>query len=260
MHFTLIPPGEFEMGSTPEQIEQILADGRSRGLRQSYLDASQRETAHRVRITWPYYMGTYEVTNEQRRRMRLERPREGEPDDHPTGSSWTRLHSMIGSLTDMRDEVAAGRVYRLPTEAEWEYACRAGATTIYYTGDDLSSLAGHANIADAELKRAEPGRRFTVDWNDGFATTAPVGSFKPNAFGLYDMLGNVAEWCEDYRDLDYYLVSPPVDPTGPKTGRLRVARGGSWSSGINRCAHRGGFMPGFAGQNVGLRVVCEVPR
>ena len=177
----------------------------------------------------------------------------------PTCCGRGRCITLPGLLCDLREEVAAGRrFYRLPTEAEWEYAARAGTSTIYFTGDDLASLQGFANVADQSLKTTDPQRGGIVPWDDGFPKTAPVGSFKPNAFGLYDMLGNVNEWCEDYRDFDYYKVSPHDDPTGPKTGRMRVARGGGWGTGINRCGFRYGYMPYFRGEEMGVRIVCEI--
>ena len=134
-------------------------------------------------------------------------------------------------------------VYRLPTEAEWEYACRAGTRTWLNFGDDPSIAALHANLADASLEMAHPGHvtRQRVlkpheEREDGYVYTAPVGRFAPNAFGLFDMHGNVWEWCQDrywpsaYKKLDPNVTT--VDPHGPDVseaaGPLRVLRGGSW--------------------------------
>ncbi len=121
-----------------------------------------------------------------------------------------------------------GKTYRLPTEAEWEYACRAGTTTRYYSGDDPETLAKVANVADATVKAKFPDWKWTIKASDGYVFTAPVGQFKPNAFGLYDMHGNVWQWCAGLGRLRAITTkSPTDDPTGPATGSYRVARGGS---------------------------------
>jgi formylglycine-generating enzyme len=123
------------------------------------------------------------------------------------------------------------RKYRLPTEAEWEFACRAGTTTRYYAGDDPESLVTVANLYDAETRALFPQwSKFAVSGSDGFAFTAPVGSYLPNDWGLYDMHGNVWEWCADWYAADYYRRSPVDAPPGPATGEVRVRRGGSWHS------------------------------
>ena len=122
-----------------------------------------------------------------------------------------------------------GKTYRLPTEAEWEYACRAGTTTRYYSGDDPETLAKVGNVADAAAKAKFPDWKYTIKANDGYVFTAPVGKFKPNAFGLYDMHGNAWQWCADWYGAEYYAASPADDPTGPDSGNGRVLRGGSWN-------------------------------
>jgi formylglycine-generating enzyme len=122
-----------------------------------------------------------------------------------------------------------GKTYRLPTEAEWEYACRAGTTTRYYSGDDPETLAKVGNVADAAAKARFPSWKYTIKASDGYVFTSPVGSFKPNAFGLHDMHGNAEQWCSDWFDeYSYYAKSPTDDPTGPDSGYSRVCRGGSW--------------------------------
>ena len=97
-----------------------------------------------------------------------------------------------------------GKTYRLPTEAEWEYACRAGTTTRYSCGDDPEGLAEVGNVADATAREKHPDRKDTIAARDGFAYTAPIGRYRPNAFGLHDMHGNVWEWCWDAYDKDHY--------------------------------------------------------
>ncbi len=120
--------------------------------------------------------------------------------------------------------------YRLPTEAEWEYACRAGTTTRYYNGDDPEMLAKIGNVADATYKVTFPDFKYTIKASDGYVFTAPVGRFKPNALGLYDMQGNAGQWCSDWYDARYYAGSPTDDPPGPKTGPDHVFRVSSWCS------------------------------
>ena len=121
-----------------------------------------------------------------------------------------------------------GNSYRLPTEAEWEYACCAGTATRYYSGDDPETLAKVGNVADAAVKAKFPNSKFgTIKASDGCVFTAALGSFQPNAFGLYDMHGNAWQWCADWFG-EYHAGMPRDDPTGPVSGLSRVLRGGSW--------------------------------
>jgi formylglycine-generating enzyme len=123
------------------------------------------------------------------------------------------------------------KTYRLPTEAEWEYACRAGTTTRYWAGDDPEGLPKIANLYDATTaKRFPEWNKYALQASDGFVFTAPVGSFQPNAFGLYDMHGNAWQWVSDWYGADYYAKSPVEDPQGPATGIRHVRRGGAWLS------------------------------
>ena len=154
--------------------------------------------------------------------------------------------------------------YRLPTEAQWEYACRAGTTTIYWTGDTELSLTGKANVADMACLEID----IYAYWNtirnwvviniyDGFSEMAPVGSFAPNAWGLYDMLGNVSEWCWDWYTESYNEAGGNLDPQGAATGECRVFRGGSWGGyGFYlRTAYRVYTLPYHKGDVIGFRVV-----
>ncbi len=149
-----------------------------------------------------------------------------------------------------------GKTYRLPTEAEWEYACRAGTTTRYYSGDDPETLAKVGNVADTVYGEKIPDRRYTIKASDGYVFTAPVGQFKPNAFGLYEMHGNAWQWCADRYDAEYYAKSPLNDRTGPDSSSYRVLRGGSWDTGANgaRSASRYGDSADFRGDATGFRV------
>jgi formylglycine-generating enzyme required for sulfatase activity len=150
------------------------------------------------------------------------------------------------------------RTYRLPTEAEWEYACRARSTTRYWNGDDQEGLARIANVADGTAKQKFSDWT-TITARDGHVFTAPVGSFPANPFGLHDMHGNVWEWCADWYDSEYYENSPAADPQGPGSGSSRVLRGGSWSSAPSngRCALRSNFTPDGRYSNDGFRLVLE---
>jgi formylglycine-generating enzyme required for sulfatase activity len=145
----------------------------------------------------------------------------------------------------------------LPTEAEWEYACRAGTTTRYESGDDPETLALVGTIADGTVKAKYPTWSWpTIAARDGYVYTAPVGRFRANAFGLYDMHGNVWEWCWDGYQADYYRGSPAADPPGPSQAAGRVLRGGSWSGEpqSGRAAGRFRFAPGVRVFTLGLRL------
>jgi formylglycine-generating enzyme required for sulfatase activity len=215
---------------------------------------------HHVYITKPFYLGIYHVTRGQFRQFvegtghkteaeKREKPAAPGPDPgcegdvYNTNCSWrnpgfkqTDEHPVVD--VDWVDAVAfckwlsrkEGKTYRLPTEAEWEYACRAGTTTRYYSGDNPRSLAKVGNVADAAF-RAKFSYLAAIKASDGYVFTSPVGSFKPNAFGLYDMHGNVYQWCADWYSGKYYSESPAYDPTGPRSGTLHVLRGGSWATG-----------------------------
>ena len=207
MQFKLIPAGAFTMG--------------------------QGEEAHEVTLTKPFKMGVHEVTQAQYEQVMGVNPSEYKGAANPVEKvSWKDAIEFCRKLSELPAEKAAGNVYRLPTEAEWEYACRAGTTTNYNFGDD-----------EPEFER--------YGWYDKNAgeKTHPVGSKQPNAWGLYDMHGNVCEWCQDwYGD---YPSGSVIDPTGHPTGAAysfcRVLRGGAWSQIAEECssAFRGGDDPSF---------------
>ena len=222
LEMILIPAGEFLMGS-PDSDKDAGADERPQ---------------HRVRIAKPFYLGKYLVTQEQWQAVMDNNPSHFKGLKNPVECvSWNDCRQFLEKL-NAKIGTQGGR-FILPTEAQWEYACRAGSTTRYYFGDDESALGEYA----------------WYDANSG-NTTHPVGGKKPNAWGLYDMHGNVWEWCQDWYDAGYYAKSALDDPMGPATGSIRVFRGGDWRGGDGRCpsAYRAGFVPGSRGSNLGLRV------
>jgi formylglycine-generating enzyme required for sulfatase activity len=167
-----------------------------------------------VTISRPYYLGVTEVTNGQWQVVMGDARKDA---DLPVANvGWEDAATFCSRLSSLPAERQAGRVYRLPTEAEWEYACRAGTATEYSFGDDESLLGDFA-------------------WYSGNSGshTRPVGQKKPNAWGLYDMHGNVWEWCSDwYGD---YATGAVRDPKGPASGSYRVLRGGSWNRTARSC-------------------------
>ena len=257
-------------------------------LRRGFLKADffkDEHPQHRVRITKPFYLGTYHVTRGQFRQFVKDTgyKTDAEKGEKPGAFGWDPEKKKFGfnekyswrnagfEQTDehpvvnvsWNDAVAfckwlsrkEGKTYRLPTEAEWEYACRAGTTTRYYSGDDPETLAKVGNVADATAKAKFPDWKYTIKASDGYVFTAPVGQFKPNAFGLYDMHGNAWQWCADWYGEDYYAESPADDPTGPDSGNGRVLRGGSWATGrLLRSADASGSRRTRPGNVTGFRV------
>jgi formylglycine-generating enzyme required for sulfatase activity len=144
-----------------------------------------------------------------------------------TNVTWNDAVALCKWLSDKE-----GKKYRLPTEAEWEYACRAGTSTRYSSGDEPQTLLKVANTFDEDTQKNWQNypdwKLYALQGHDGYDFTSPVGNFAPNAFGLYDMHGNVWEWCSDFHGDDYYSKSPVDDPQGPDSGDVRVRRGGSW--------------------------------
>jgi formylglycine-generating enzyme required for sulfatase activity len=198
------------------------------------------ETPHPVTLTKPFELGVYEVTQEQYEQV-MKVPNRSKfkgPQNPVEKVSWDDAVEFCRKLSSLPEEKAAGYVYRLPTEAEWEYACRAGTQTAYNFGDSESELGDYA----------------WYDKNAG-GTTHPVGSKRPNAWGLYDMHGNVYEWCQDW--YGSYPSGSVTDPTGAASGSYRVLRGGSWDyhSGSCRSAYRSRYSPGRRSLSLGFRVL-----
>jgi formylglycine-generating enzyme required for sulfatase activity/serine/threonine protein kinase len=196
---------------------------------------------HEVTLTQPFYIGIVEVTQEQYERVMGTSPSNFKNLTNPVEQvSWEDAMNFCRKLSELPAEKNAGRVYRLPTEAEWEYACRAGTRTKFTFGNDQSKLVDYA----------------WFDLNSS-GKTHPVAEKKPNAWGLYDMHGNVWEWCSDW--YDEFPNGATSDPNGPKTGRLRVVRGGSWYDRASLCrsTNRGGNSPDARSCPLGFRIALS---
>jgi formylglycine-generating enzyme len=297
MKLVLVPAGEFLMGS--DESPDTLARDYPAYDRNRFVELSDEAPVHAVRITRPFYLGQHEVTVGQFRRFveasgytpeseadgtggygynpaydpsttargdafqgrdpRYSWRDPGFPqgDDHPVlNVTWNDAVALSAWLSKQE-----GKRYRLPTEAEWESACRAGTRTRYHSGDDPRSLLKVANTFDAEAVRNWPRwQAYALQGSDGFAFTAPVGSFEPNALGLHDMLGNAWEWVSDWHDESYYAISPVADPPGPEDGTVHVRRGGSWHTWAlyARCGYRNWNSARTRYTLLGMRLLLEV--
>ncbi len=243
MKFVQIPAGTFQMGS-PETEE----------------NRRYNENMHQVTISRPFYMGVYEVTVDQYARFVMDTRREhDEPAVDVPGLKQKGNHPAVYVSWDDAQAFCTwlskrtGKTVALPTEAQWEYACRAGSRTRFSFGDRDEDLPKYGNYHDnAQANNSWRNEKH----GDGFGTTTPVGSFKPNGWGLYDMHGNAFEWCSDL----YTEVSTVMDrtaPMAPAAGFPRVVRGGSWISDpwICRSASRSSIVPGSRDECGGFRVV-----
>jgi formylglycine-generating enzyme len=308
MNLVLIPPGVFKLGRTEsfsdlEASFPIISENcKNIAFRN---DVESEQPQHQVRILRPFYMGQYNVTLSQFRKFvdstgyKTEAEQDGrgasgylpgedpmfaikpefnwrntgfpQQDDSPVVNvSWNDAMAFCKWLSEQEN-----RSYRLPTNAEWEYACRAGTQTVYVTGDNPDELIDVANVADVAYfniifsnqltpeaieRGSSMGMMITVD--DGFAFTSPVGKFKPNAFELFDMHGNASTWCLDRFAANDYALSmvESDDPKGSPLGATRVVRGGNWQffPALCRSAARFDNSPSEREPFLGLRVVCEV--
>ena len=245
MEFAPIPAGTFLMGSPPEEDDRHAREG----------------PRHPVTLTRPYYLGVYPVTQEQYVRVMGTNPSnfsEASRDGgrhHPVDSiSRTLAREFCRRLSALPEEKEAGRSYRLPTEAEWEHAARAGTSlTPFCFGASLSSR-------QANFDGTRPyggGAR-----GPNLRRSTPVGMYRQrNAFGLFDMYGNVWEWCADRFDEKFYRKTPAVDPRGPDRGENRfVLRGGGWYfyGMVNRAAFRGVGSPEYSQNFTGFRAALDI--
>jgi formylglycine-generating enzyme required for sulfatase activity len=244
MAFVWIGGGCFQMGSPVEE------SGRD----------SDEGPAHEVCVDG-FWLAKYEVTNSQYRKFRPGHDSRDFDSSSLNGGSQPAVHVSWEDAQQYAQWLtrrSGGRHrFRLPTEAEWEYACRSGTHTARYWGESPDNACGFANVADATSKKAHKFPWAHHHCDDGYAVTAPVGSFMPNAYGLHDMLGNAWEWVADYYDEKAYRGHQRNDPLVDVDGSLRVWRGGGWSSipADARCAGRDGFMPAYADSFLGFRLV-----
>jgi formylglycine-generating enzyme required for sulfatase activity len=208
MRFVLIPPGEFEMGSTSEEVARLVEEGQREKATKAYLNRLPSEAPkHRVTIAKPIWLGLCEVTQANYERVMGSNPSrfKGNPICPVEMVTWDEASEFCRKLGELPQERADFAAYRLPTEAEWEYASRAGTRTRFSFGDNAEALSRYAWWGQTAQKR-----------------TQPVGRLRPNAWGVYDMNGDVWEWCQDWLGDTYYAESPVQDPTGPNTGLNRV--------------------------------------
>jgi formylglycine-generating enzyme required for sulfatase activity len=224
MEFILIPPGSFRMGGD-KKLEQ----------------AEDHETPrHLVKISTAFLMGKYQVTQAQWSKIMNNNPSEFKDDIRPVERvSWNDVQAFIQKL-NIKEKT---NKYRLPTEAEWEYAARAGSENSYSFGSDANKLDRYG-----WYRRNSAGE------------THPVGQLRPNAWGLFDMHGNVHEWCQDWFDRRYYSQSPSNAPLGPSSGLAKAMRGGDWGSEdwYCRCASRSLSSPDRRSNRLGFRLIRVV--
>ena len=221
MPLVYVPAGEFLMGSSKERLR-----------------SSDEGPRHAVTLTRGFWMGQCEVTQKQYQAVMGRNPSHFKGDTHPVDTvSWEDAQAFCRTLSGME-----GRVYRLPTEAQWEYACRGGSTYRFCFGDEDAELDQYAWYGDDRCG----------------STTHAVGGKRANAFGLYDMHGNVWEWCADWYK-EFYKDAGSVDPVGPANGAGRVIRGGAWDSlpVVCRSAYRFAIVPDGALNTFGFRVVLD---
>src|SRR5262245_41793182 len=240
MKFVWIPPGSFLMGSTKAEIEK-----------QPFFDIlgfRLDETQHKVTLTKGFYMGIYTVTQEQWQAVMGNNPSffKGEKNLPAERVSWDDCQEFIKKLRE-KDK----KPYRLPTEAEWEYACRAGTMTPSYCGETISTDQANYNSNFTYGKGKKGVAR---------GKTTPVGSFPPNPWGLYDMHGNVWQWCQDR--VGDYPHKAVVDPHGPTQGETRIMRGGSFAQAPGDCRsakRNGGTLPTQRdATNIGFRLCLSL--
>ena len=240
MRFRLIPPGTFEMGSPTSEPKR-----------------SSHETLHNVSITQPKLLGIYPVTQGEWTKLMGSNPSDfqsvkGEDTSRfPVEQvSWEDSQAFLTQLNAQHG--LKGWRYRLPTEGEWEYACRAGTVSPFWFGSELNGKQGNCNGTYPYPDKTEKGPYL--------GRPSIVGTYGANPFGICDQHGNALEWCGDWYNKGYYEQSEGEDPQGPSSGSSRVLRGGSWNNDATSCrsANRSDYVPSDRYYNVGFRVLCEL--
>ena len=207
----------------------------------------------------PFWMAKFETTNQQYHLFSNTHGGKtytidlGDKAKQPVVNvSWEEAQGFINWLNKKQTNK-----FRLPSEAEWEYAARSGTRSDRYWGDNSDETCNFANVHDLSSQRSNDFRYMVHQCDDGYAQLSPVGKFKPNNFGLYDMLGNVWEWTSDWYTPRYYTESQKKNPQGPSSGSVRVVRGSSWSSppGDVTAINRGTGRPGTGTPYIGIRIV-----
>ena len=239
-----VKPGTFNMGSPEDELGRF-----------------DNETQHQVTLTRGYWLGKYEVTQRQWKAVMESNPSKFRGDDLPVEQvSWDDAMTFCKKLTEMErnaERLPSGYEYTLQTEAQWEYVCRAGTTSSLNSGKNVTTAEDDGicdNLDEVGWYWMNGGKKNWNEVKDPAICTHPGGQKKPNNWGLYDMHGNVWEWCLDWWEA--YPTSSVTDPKGADTGKYRVHRGGSWVSDPRYCrsALRIGRTPDYRGSRLGFRL------
>lgn len=253
MTFIRVPGGCYMMGQTKDGTKQLLAMMNEEQYRKDYFSELPRHKA----CVDEFWLAAFEVTNKQYRLF---------DQSHDSGHMVNQDEQPVANVSRADAEEFAKwltaevprKAFRLPTEAEWEYAARAGTETVRYFGDDPNTACEYENVADASFKELDMKTGPLHQCDDGHQAAAPVGSLKPNPWGFYDMLGNVSEWCEDSFGDYFHVMDQEKNPINVKGyGSNRAVRGGSWSSGPAkaRSAFHMGFNPSKGDADIGFRLI-----
>jgi formylglycine-generating enzyme required for sulfatase activity len=252
MEFIWVPGGCYMMGQTEFEKNYLIKEAG----KEKYKYYKDEFPRHEVCVDG-FWMAKHEVTNRQYRQFKSSHTIKDfkgvtlNKDDQPVVDvSWEDAKAFVKWLNNK-----TGNTFSLPSEARWEYAARAGTSTIRYWGDDPDAACRYASVSDATAKQKWPNW-IVHNCNDGYSATAPVGSFSPNNFGLYDMPGNVWEWCEDVYDEKAYSKHSRQNPLVTSGSKFRVIRGGGWGDGPMgvRSANRSGFTADYSDYGLGFRL------